>query len=269
MTSTKQTTTKDLHLSYLKREDYGPWAIYEDEEVEVNSCVYSDRLFQWNYDKMEELRKKHLDRGQGNLLDGVEIKNVENLLNEYYELEKVRIGKISKGINHGNGYNYFFIEYYSEKGSINTQKIEIEEKGKREKERRKREEKEMERLEKENERREKEKKEREDKENENVIENYYIKFDGGETIYENYSITLNTCDFSGRLYQWDEYKMQKLAKKHLDRKEDNLLDNVKVENVENLLNEYHGLKNVKVGRMVKGKKPNGLFYFVIEYNNGK
>lgn len=71
--------------------------------------VYSDRLYQWNPKKYNELRKKHFN-DIAQLWDNSDIEKIEDFLSDYFE-KKVKLLKVLRGENQSTGYPYWVFGY--------------------------------------------------------------------------------------------------------------------------------------------------------------
>lgn len=89
----------------------GPSVIYGSKNTKYDHVIYSDRMYRLNHEKMDKLVKKHLNKGQMELFDGVNISDVENLLNEYLNYKDVKVVMIEKDINVSNGFPYWVVCY--------------------------------------------------------------------------------------------------------------------------------------------------------------
>ena len=86
---------------------YEPFVTYRNgENKEINDTVYSDRLYQWDYEKYNKLCEKHFgDKGQ--YFSNRDPKNIENFLKEYYNNDSLELILIEEGCNYSSGYPYW------------------------------------------------------------------------------------------------------------------------------------------------------------------
>jgi hypothetical protein len=79
---------------------------------EIKDAVYHDRMQQWDWEKYERCRKKHLD---GKRWDNADPKQVEAFLREYNDDPSLRLIVIQEGCNISNGYPYWVFHYRTDK----------------------------------------------------------------------------------------------------------------------------------------------------------
>lgn len=103
--------TETINLDSNIEVGWGPRTIFENKSIKDNNYVSSDDLYYWDHEKMIKLSKKYLLGDQDTLLDGVKVSSMEDLLKDYFELDKVEISRISKGIHDVTKCVYFFIEF--------------------------------------------------------------------------------------------------------------------------------------------------------------
>lgn len=88
---------------------YEPYVLWEKDYKKTDSAVYSDRLFQWDSKKAEEISK---DIGLNlNSYSDKEPEKVEKWLRKYWNDENLVLTGIEEGCNVFNGYAYW-IYYY-------------------------------------------------------------------------------------------------------------------------------------------------------------
>lgn len=83
----------DAYVVSKKKDDY-------------QHSVYSDRLRQWDWDKHNELCKKHFGN-EGQYWDGRSDEKIEAFLRDYYGKEELQLVGIMTGCNASNGYPYW------------------------------------------------------------------------------------------------------------------------------------------------------------------
>ena len=94
--------------------NYDEYVIYKDENFKEEKCdvVYSDRLFQWNYDKFNRCCQE-VFKNQGQYFSERDPKEIEKFLSLYFEKE-VKLMAITQGCNASTGYPYW-VFFYKEK----------------------------------------------------------------------------------------------------------------------------------------------------------
>jgi len=86
--------------------------VFEKETTKTVSITYSDRLYQWDFEKYNKLCKKHFgDIAQ--MWDNRTPEATETFLSEYLD-EKITLTKIIKTIRPDNGYPVWTFEYVLE-----------------------------------------------------------------------------------------------------------------------------------------------------------
>ena len=95
--------------------DYDPFYNWRQGKVYTNA-VYSDRLYQWDYKKYDELCKKYFgDRGQHWSERNPE--QVEQFLQEFQDDPSIRLTAIQQQVNIGNGFPLWVLFYISDKSN--------------------------------------------------------------------------------------------------------------------------------------------------------
>ena len=84
---------------------YDAYVISKKAE-EYQHVVYSDRLLQWDYDKHNELCKKHFGN-EGQYWSGRGFDKIEAFLQDYYDLPKLELVGIMEGCNVSSGFPYW------------------------------------------------------------------------------------------------------------------------------------------------------------------
>lgn len=94
--------------------NYDEYVIYKDENFKEVKCdaVYSDRLYQWDYDKFNRCCKE-VFKNQGQYFSERDPKEIEKFLSLYFEKE-VKLMAITQGCNASTGYPYW-VFFYKEK----------------------------------------------------------------------------------------------------------------------------------------------------------
>lgn len=78
---------------------------------EANNTIYSDRLWQWDYKKTDELCMKHFgDKSQ--YFSGRSPEKVEAFLREYTGQKELKLIYIMEYCNQSSGYPYWRFEYH-------------------------------------------------------------------------------------------------------------------------------------------------------------
>ncbi len=78
---------------------------------EINGCVYSDRLNQWDYDLTSRLMKKHLDQHQG--WSGQSLEAIQSFLRERLDLPNLRLIVVMEWCNMASGYPLWSFHYHA------------------------------------------------------------------------------------------------------------------------------------------------------------
>lgn len=89
---------------------YDPYVQWRDgSNEEIECCVYSDRLMQWDFDKFNSCCQKVFgDRGQ--LFNQRQPKQIEQFLSLYFDTP-IKLIVIQEGCNVSNGYPYWIFHY--------------------------------------------------------------------------------------------------------------------------------------------------------------
>ncbi|MHB8871602.1 MAG: hypothetical protein ACYC5G_04065 [Candidatus Doudnabacteria bacterium] len=91
------------------RYSYDPYVQYKKKD-EYQHTVYSDRLFQWDCKKHDDLCQKHFGN-RGQYWDNRPIDKIESFLRDYYNKQDlVLVGKM-EGCNVSNGYPYWILMF--------------------------------------------------------------------------------------------------------------------------------------------------------------
>lgn len=92
---------------------YSPFCYYLNGDIkDATATLYSDRLYQWDSEKYNELCKKHFgDKGQ--IWSGRSVETTEKFLAEYLDKESVKVIAMIEGCNVSNGYPYWcmYVKY--------------------------------------------------------------------------------------------------------------------------------------------------------------
>ena len=78
----------------------------------VTSCVYTDRLLQWDWDKYNKLRKKHFG-DQAQMWSGDDPEKVQAFLRDYNDDPGLVLHYIMKCCNVATGYPIWIFAYHS------------------------------------------------------------------------------------------------------------------------------------------------------------
>lgn len=90
----------------------GAVLIYGKKNTKSDAHIFSYKMYELDYEKMNKLVKKHIHGGgYGLLFDHVEISEIENLLNEYLDLKNVKVMWVAKDVHQDNGYPYWCFGY--------------------------------------------------------------------------------------------------------------------------------------------------------------
>lgn len=91
--------------------NYDEYVIWKDENFNEEECsaVYSDRLFQWDYEKYNKCCQE-VFKNQGQQFYKREPKEIEKFLGMYFEKE-IKLTAITQGCNQSSGYPYWVFYY--------------------------------------------------------------------------------------------------------------------------------------------------------------
>lgn len=91
--------------------NYDEYVIWKDEIFNEEECsaVYSDRLFQWDYEKYNKCCQE-VFKNQGQQFYEREPKEIEKFLGMYFEKE-IKLTAITQGCNQSSGYPYWVFFY--------------------------------------------------------------------------------------------------------------------------------------------------------------
>lgn len=73
-------------------------------------AVYSDRLYQWDYEKYNRLCQKHFN-DEAQSWDHRPFDKIEEFLADYFNNQNLKLVGIMKGANYSNGYPYWIFMY--------------------------------------------------------------------------------------------------------------------------------------------------------------
>lgn len=80
-----------------------------DSQIEANSTVYSDRLYQWDSNKFDTLCKQTWGNS-GQYFSNREPEDIEKFLSLYLG-KKIKLVRITQETNQSNGYPYWRFDY--------------------------------------------------------------------------------------------------------------------------------------------------------------
>lgn len=91
--------------------NYDEYVIWKDKSFDAkeSNAVYSDRLFQWNYEKYNKCCQE-VFKNEGQYFDKREPKEIENFLSMYFE-KKIKLTAVVQGCNQATGYPYWVFFY--------------------------------------------------------------------------------------------------------------------------------------------------------------
>lgn len=106
----------DLNEKPIKRTPFSHPYNYDEYVIWKNSCgvdnsnaVYSDRLYQWDYEKYNKCCQETF-KNQGQSFDKREPKEIEKFLSMYFEKE-IKLTAVTQGCNQATGYPYWVFFY--------------------------------------------------------------------------------------------------------------------------------------------------------------
>lgn len=90
---------------------YSPYVMYRNGgNEEIKTCVYSDRLFQWDSKKYNELCEKHFGN-TGQHFSSRSPDTIEKFLKDYMDDQSLKLIVIQEGANMSSGYPYWVFHY--------------------------------------------------------------------------------------------------------------------------------------------------------------
>lgn len=93
---------------------YDPYVIWQ-AEGDANGGCYSDRLLEWDWDKHNELCRKHFG-DDGQRWDNREPEKIEAFLRDFHGIPDLKLIRIMQGANQSSGYPYWYFAWYYENG---------------------------------------------------------------------------------------------------------------------------------------------------------
>ena len=107
----------DLDGNEIKRNpfthpySYDEYVIWKDENFnkEKYSAVYSDRLYQWDYEKYNKCCQE-VFKNQGQRFNQRDPKEIEKFLSMYFD-ERIKLTAIMQGCNQSSGFPYWIFLY--------------------------------------------------------------------------------------------------------------------------------------------------------------
>lgn len=87
---------------------------YQNNSIESNHTVYSDRMFQWDSKKYNELCDKHFGNQSQYFYEDRSHESVEKFLIEYISKDII-LQRIVRYVNASNGFPYWRFDYYEQK----------------------------------------------------------------------------------------------------------------------------------------------------------
>ena len=98
--------------------NYDEYVCWKDRNFNREKCdaVYSDRLFQWDYEKYNKCCQE-VFKNEGQYFDKREPKEIEKFLSMYFG-KKIKLTAVVQGCNQATGYPYwvfFYEENYKER----------------------------------------------------------------------------------------------------------------------------------------------------------
>ena len=107
----------DLDGNEIKRNpfthpySYDEYVIWKDENFnkEKYSAVYSDRLYQYDYEKYNKCCQEVFEN-QGQRFDQRDPKEIEKFLSMYFD-ERIKLTAIMQGCNQSSGFPYWIFLY--------------------------------------------------------------------------------------------------------------------------------------------------------------
>ena len=94
--------------------NYNPFTVWKGLE-DPNGSAYTDRLYQWDCKKHDDLCMKHFgDKGQ--YWDCREIPKIQDFLRDYFDDENLILCEVQEHCNQATGYPCWFFSYkYTQK----------------------------------------------------------------------------------------------------------------------------------------------------------
>lgn len=94
---------------YTHPYSYDPFVLWKGKG-DANGSVYTDRLYQWDYEKADRLGKKHMP---GKRWDNAQPSQIEAFLREYLDAPDLKLVKIIEYCNVSNGYPVWRLDFYA------------------------------------------------------------------------------------------------------------------------------------------------------------
>lgn len=89
---------------------YDPILIWGDEHAESSGSVYTDRLLQWDFDKHDELCKKHFGN-KGQYWNDRDPKLIEAFMRDWTDNQNLTLVFVTEFCNQSNGYPCWLLGY--------------------------------------------------------------------------------------------------------------------------------------------------------------
>ena len=98
-------------------ESFVTWQKKGTSKKDLNGAVYSDRLYQWDAKKHNELCQKHFGN-EGQYWNEREPEKIEAFLRDYWEKPETELLMIMQGCNQSSGYPLWIFFYRMSEGKV-------------------------------------------------------------------------------------------------------------------------------------------------------
>jgi hypothetical protein len=100
----------EIKSKYSHPYSYSPIIIFGDESVKADDAIYSDRMFQWDFEKTEKLLMKHFGERSQHFNDK-DPAMIEKFLQERFNYPNLKLHMIVEWCNVSNGYPLWSFHY--------------------------------------------------------------------------------------------------------------------------------------------------------------
>lgn len=87
---------------------------YYRDDINPNTTFYSDRLYQWDWEKYNKCHKE-VWGNEGQMFCNYDFANIEKFLNLYYPNRNLKLIYVEQQENASNGFPYWRFECYTDK----------------------------------------------------------------------------------------------------------------------------------------------------------
>jgi hypothetical protein len=97
---------------YTHPYSYDPFVVWRGEG-EANGSAYTDRLLQWDYDKHNELRRRHFGDVAQLRWGTDDPAKIEAFLRDFFDSPELRLVKVVEYCNVSNGYPCWRLDFFT------------------------------------------------------------------------------------------------------------------------------------------------------------